>query len=132
MPLYMCNAVSGTIPETAKAKIAADITDIHCEITGAPRGFVHAFFFEDAPQLPINGKSVFLFASLRGGRTVEQKQALVNRIKASLHQRAGVPLSEIVVDTTDVPASWVMEGGDVLPEPGQEDAWLEAHQGAMA
>ena len=68
---------------TAKPKIAADITEIHCEITGAPRGFVHAFFFEDAPQLPINGKSVFLFASLRGGRTVEQKQALVDRIKAS-------------------------------------------------
>ena len=132
MPLYMCNAVSGTIPETAKPKIAADITDIHCEITGAPSSFVHAFFFEDAPQLPINGKSVFLFASLRGGRTAEQKQALVDRIKASLHRRAGVPLSEIVVDTTDVPASWVMEGGDVLPEPGDEDALLEAHQGAMA
>lgn len=40
---------------------------------------------------------------------------------------AGVPLSEIVVDTTDVPASWVMEVGEVLPEPGAEEVWLAAH-----
>ena len=69
MPLYMCNAVRGTIPEAAKQKIAADFTDIHCQITGAPRTFVHVFFFEDAPQLPVNGKRVFLFGSIRAGRT---------------------------------------------------------------
>lgn len=127
MPLYMCNSVKGVIPEDAKPKIAADITDIHCDITGAPRTFVHAFFLEDAPQLPINGKSVFLFGSIRAGRTDEQKADLVNRMKASIYTHAGVPLSEIIVDTTDVPASWVMEGGDVLPEPGEEEAWLAAH-----
>lgn len=71
MPFYMCNSVAGVIPENAKPKIAADITDIHCDTTGVPRTFVHAFFFEDAPQLPINGKSVFLFGSIRAGRTDE-------------------------------------------------------------
>lgn len=132
MPLYMCNSVSGVIPEDAKPKIAADITAIHCDITGAPRTFVHAFFFEDAPQLPINGKSVFLFGSIRAGRTDEQKAELVNRMKASIYTHASVPLSEIIVDTTDVPASWVMEGGQVLPEPGEEEAWLAAHHAMTA
>ena len=130
MPLYMCNAVKGVIPESAKRKIATDITDIHCEITGAPRTFVHVFFFEDAPQLPINGKSVFVFASIRAGRTDTQKSDLASRIKASIHAHAGVPLCDIIADTTDVPASWVMEGGDVLPEPGEEAAWLAAHSEA--
>lgn len=132
MPLYMCNAVKGVIPENAKRKIAADITDIHCEIIGAPRTFVHVFFFEDAPQLPINGKSVFLFGSIRAGRIEAQKSDLANRMKASVHAHAGVPLRDIIADTTDVPASWVMEGGDVLPEPGEEDAWLAAHNAATA
>lgn len=130
MPLYMCNAVKGVIAEHAKPKIAADITDIHCEVTSAPRTFVHVFFFEDAPQLPINNKSVFLFGSIRAGRTDKQKSELVNRMKASIFVHAGVPQSEIIADTTDVPASWVMEGGDVLPEPGEEEAWLAAHQPA--
>ena len=132
MPLYMCNAVKGAISEEAKPKIAADITDIHCEVTGAPRTFVHVFFFEDAPQLPINGKSVFFFGSIRFGRTVEQKSDLVSRMKASISAHAGLPLNEIIADTIDVPASWVMEGGDVLPEPGEEDEWLASHQAAIA
>ncbi|MEM8651871.1 MAG: tautomerase family protein [Pseudomonadota bacterium] len=132
MPLYMCNAIKGAISEEAKPKIAADITDIHCEVTGAPRTFVHVFFFEDAPQLPINGKSVFLFGSIRAGRTAEQKSELVNRMKSSICTHAGLPLDEIFADTIDVPASWVMEGGDVLPEPGEEDEWLALHHVASA
>lgn len=123
MPLYMCSSVEGVIPEEAKAKIAADITDIHCELTGAPRTSVHAFFFEDAPQLPIIGKRVFLFGNIPAGHTDEQKAELASRMKASIYTHAGVPQDEIIADTADVPASWVMEGGKVLPEPGEEQAW---------
>ena len=132
MPLYMCNAVKDMIPETAKPKIAADITDIHCEVTGAPPTFVHAFFFEDAPQKPLDGKSVFVFGSIREGRSYDQKRSIVERVRESIHLHAGIPLSEIVVDTTDVPAGWVMEGGDLLPEPGEENQWLEAQNQARA
>lgn len=120
MHLYMCNSVRNIISDVAKPRIAAKITDIHCEITGAPRGFVHTFFFDDAPQRPISGKTVFLFGSLRGGRTAAQKMALEDRMKAVIHLCADVPLTEIIVDTTDVPASWVMEGGELHPEPDDE------------
>ncbi|MEM9628765.1 MAG: hypothetical protein AAGA21_21215 [Pseudomonadota bacterium] len=130
MPIYMCNAVRDIIPETAKPKIAADITTIHCDVTGAPPTFVHAFFFEDAPQQPLNGKSVFLFGNIRAGRTRVQMQTMINRMRQSIHTHAGVPLDEIIVDTTDVPASWVMEGGDLLPEPGDEKGWLKAYDTA--
>ena len=36
MPLYICNAAKGAIDDAAKPKIAADITRVHCEVTGAP------------------------------------------------------------------------------------------------
>ncbi len=121
MPLYLCNAVRDSIPEAAKPKIAADITTIHCDVTGAPPTFVHAFFFEDAPEHPLNGKNVFLFGNIRAGRTREQKQMMISRMRQSIHIHTGVPVEEIIVDTTDVPASWVMEGGDLPPEPSNED-----------
>ncbi|MDA4845165.1 tautomerase family protein [Hoeflea poritis] len=121
MPLYMCNAVPGAIPDDAKPVIASDITDIHCDITGTPRTFVHVFFFEDAPQVPINGRSVFLFGSIHSGSTADQKSTLVMRMKMSIFTHAGVPLSAIVADTTDVPAGWVMEGGVVQPEHAEDD-----------
>jgi hypothetical protein len=31
----------------------------------------------------------------------------------------------MIVALVDVPARWVMEGGAIMPEPGQEAAWLE-------
>ncbi len=126
MPLYICNSVPGAIPQSAKPQIAADVTDIHCKVTGAPRSFVHVFFFEDAPQQPLRERSAFLFGSIREGRTAEQKQELVEAIRASMSTHAGLSPDEIIVDTADVPAGWVMEGGARLPEPGHEEDWLEA------
>ncbi|MEM9476022.1 MAG: tautomerase family protein [Pseudomonadota bacterium] len=78
---------------------------------------------ENAPQLPIIGKRVFLFGNIPAGHTDEQKAELASRMKASIYTHAGVPQDEIIADTADVPASWVMEGGEVLPEPGEEQAW---------
>jgi phenylpyruvate tautomerase PptA (4-oxalocrotonate tautomerase family) len=111
----MCNRVPGLISDEAKAQIAADITNAHCDITGTSRVFVHVFFFEDAPRYPINGKSVFIFCNFHTtGHMAQQKTNLVNRIKSSVVTHSGISMNEIVADTTDIPASWVMEGGDVF------------------
>ena len=127
MPLYICNAQPGTIPEPARAEIAADITAIHCDVTGAPPQFVHAFFLEDAAGPPLGGHRAVVGGSIRAGRTDEQKRAIVDRIGESLRRHAGLTEDEVHVSTSDVPASWAMEGGEVMPEPGQEAAWLAAH-----
>jgi hypothetical protein len=37
-----------------------------------------------------------------------------------------VSTARIRVDLTDVPASWLMEGGRIMPEPGEEADWLAA------
>ncbi len=132
MPLYMCNAKKGAISDAAKTKIAADITRIHCEVTDAPPTFVHAFFFEDAPHAPLNGKSAFLFGTIRGGRNDEQKQRIVDEMTRAIHTHTTIPLDEIAAMIADTPASWVMEGGDLLPEPGEEAEWLKAHEAKLA
>ena len=127
MPLYMCNAAKGAIDDSAKPKIAADITRIHCDVTGAPPQFVHAFFVEESAAQPLNGKSAFLFGSIRAGRTDAQKAQIVTEIRRSIHTHTGIPIDDINVATADTPASWVMEGGDVMPEPGEEAEWLAQH-----
>ncbi|MEO1642320.1 MAG: tautomerase family protein [Pseudomonadota bacterium] len=132
MPLYSCNAKTGAIPDKAKAKIAKDITDIHCDVTDAPPTFVHAFFFEEAAHQPLGEHTAFLFGQIRSGRTEEQKQDIRERMAASISAHAGIPVDQILVMTTDTPAKWVMEGGDLLPEPGEEADWLAAHEAKLA
>lgn len=132
MPLYICNSKAGTLPPEAKEKIAADVTRIHCEVTGAPAKFVHVFFFEDGPIPPLGDKSAMIYGQIRHGRTDAQKAQIREEMKASLARHTG--LDEAVLHTfpTDTPASWVMEGGDVLPEPGEEEAWLAAHEAKLS
>lgn len=131
MPLYVCNSVPGAIAESVRASIAKDVTDIHCEITGAPSTFVHVFFFEDAPQQPLHGRSAVLFGNIRAGRTDTQKRTMIDRMRRSICRHSGLTIDEVIVETTDVPAGWVMEGGTLLPEPGDEEQWLAVHGGGQ-
>ncbi|MEM6828635.1 MAG: tautomerase family protein [Pseudomonadota bacterium] len=132
MPLYICNSKAGTVAQEAKAKIADDITRIHCDVTGAPATFVHVFFFEDGPQPPLGDKTAMIYGQIRAGRTDDQKAQICAEMGAALSDHTGIGPDELLVFTSDTPASWVMEGGDVLPEPGEEEAWLAAHEAKMA
>ena len=55
------------------------------------------------------------------------------RLEAESRARAveGIKDANAVL-TADTPASWVMEGGDILPEPGEEEAWLAKHNAKLA
>ena len=127
MPLYICNSARGAIKDSAKPKIAADITRIHCDVTGAPPQFVHAFFVEEAPNQPLGDKSASLFGSIRAGRTDAQKARIISEMRASVEAHTGIALDNIGMTTVDVPASWVLEGGEIMPEPGEEAEWLARH-----
>lgn len=130
MPLYLCNSRPGSVPEAAKAKIADDITRIHCEITNAPPTFVHVFFFEDDANTPVDAgaPSISLHGNIRKGRTQEQRQQLVLEMRQAANAHTGIAMDDIAMTAAEIPASWVMEGGDILPEPGEEEAWLKAHE----
>ena len=127
MPLYMCNAVKGTISDEAKEKIANDIVQIHCEVTGAPAQFVHAFFVEDSALPPLDDKKAMLFGNIRAGRNDAQKTQIISRMRQSVQMHTWLELEDVGMITADVPASWTMEGGEIMPEPGEEAEWLAKH-----
>lgn len=129
MPLYRCATTKGLTTEAQRAQIAKEIVRIHCGVTAAPPSFVHAFFSEEAPER-MDGKSAFIFGSIRWGRTDEQKAQIVSDMSDALCQVIGLDRAEVGVVTVDVPSRWNMEGGELLPEPGEEAEWLARHGAA--
>ena len=127
MPLYRCTVAEGLTSFEQRSLISKEITRIHCEITGAPPEFVHAFFAEDAEGRLPDGQQAFVLGSIRAGRTPEQKRQLASDMRRAIAKIVGRTEAEVTVVTADVPARWIMEGGDILPEPGEEAAWLARH-----
>ncbi len=127
MPLYRCNIRKGLTTETQREHIAKEIVRIHCGVTGAPPSFVHAFFDEVAADTLPDGKAAFVLGSIRWGRTDEQKQQIVSELQDVVARTTGQAPEAVGVVTADVPSKWNMEGGELLPEPGEEAAWLARH-----
>ncbi len=127
MPLYRCAVLEGSTSEAQRARIAKEVVRIHCDTTGAPPSFVHAFFSEaPAEKLP-PGKSAFVLGSIRAGRTDAQKAQIVSELTDVVAEVLGAERNAVGVATVDVPSKWNMEGGELLPEPGEEAEWLARH-----
>lgn len=120
MPLYICGAPAEVLDAQQRQRIAAAITRIHCDVTGAPPTFVHVVFDESKDGYSVLG-------TIRAGRTEDTKAELKRQIAHAVAATVGVAVETVSTFTIDIPASWVMEGGALLPEPGAEDDWLAAH-----
>lgn len=129
MPLYICANRQGSIAEDVKSAIAEDLTRIHCDVTDAPPTFVHVFFRDLPDEAPVK---CALVGSIRAGRTEEQRGQIHLQMREAVAGHTGLALESISMESSDLPASWIMEGGDILPEPGEEAAWLEKHNAANA
>ncbi len=141
MPLYICASAKDAISDEAKGLIAREVTRVHCDVTGAPPSFVHCFFFEKGdPQFALLehvfhssiDRPYILFGNLRAGRTEQTKDRVIDEMCRGVAAILGVDRGQIDMATQDVPAKWLMEGGDLLPEPGEEEAWLKAHNEKIA
>ena len=132
MPLYICNTKPAALDQAAKANIAQAITDIHCSVTGAPPCFVHAVFFEEAPQFPLEEKDLFVRGTIRKGRSDAQKDDIAEQIQQALVEHGGVESHAVKALIRETPASWVLEGGEIMPEPGEEAEWFAAQEARRA
>jgi phenylpyruvate tautomerase PptA (4-oxalocrotonate tautomerase family) len=118
MPVYRCTVPAGALDDDARKRIAGAITTVHCDVTDAPPTFVHVIYSEtDASTYDVSG-------TIRAGRSDAVKRALVDGLRDAVAAIAGVEAADVTVSTEDIPASWAMEGGELLPEPGDEAAWF--------
>lgn len=128
MPFYHALVQPGLAGAAERTRFANDVVDIHCEVTGAPRSFVHVLFTDDTKQHLAEGESCSVRATIRSGRTDAQRDRIVSGLQQAFADRTGVAASSVTVTTTDIEASFTMEGGKLLPEPGsaEEELWKAA------
>lgn len=121
MPHYRCIIPQDALTFDQRQEIALAFTDIHCGSTGAPRSFVSVTFIETPPgETSEFGTEYYLDGGNRAGRSEEVKRQLLADLTDAFGKIANVPTEQIPGRITENPASWTMEGGFVLPEPGQE------------
>lgn len=125
MPLYRTLVRPGLLDLDQREAFANDVMEVHCGITGAPRSFVHVLFAEDDDNRLDDGQNALIFGTIRHGRTEEQRQDIADQLTSALAGRAAIEPSSITAVSAEVNASYTMEGGKLLPEPGspEEEEW---------
>jgi hypothetical protein len=119
MPLYNL-ACRAPLDAETRQRVAVAITDTHCAVTGAPAQFVNVIFFDGYPLR--SGLELDVVGGVRndGNRTPEVIERLRRELVDAIAQAARLPSVGVKVELVGVPSSWVMEGGHVMPAPGQE------------
>ena len=120
MPLYTIVTQSGALAASQKAKLAAELTNLHVELSGVPRNWVHVVFQDYAPGSGFTAgevaQTVSLTLSIRTGRTAEYKRNLLTRLWALLQAATAAPDDQIVIGLQEVSPGQAMEMGRLMPD----------------
>lgn len=127
MPLYQISTAS-SISVEKREELANLIMNIHCGITGAPETFVNVFFWENVPLK--DGIVLNVLAGVRKGRGPKMNALLKSEMLKGVSELMNVPEFQTELVMSEMPAQWIMEGGEILPEPGEEAMceWLQKQQ----
>ncbi len=125
MPFYRAVVRPDLLDESRREAFSRDVVDVHCGVTGAPPSFVHVLVSEDRTGQLGDGRNASIVGTIRSGRNEAQKAEITSRLSAALAERAGVAADTVDAALRDIDASYTMEGGVLLPEPGspEEEAW---------
>jgi phenylpyruvate tautomerase PptA (4-oxalocrotonate tautomerase family) len=132
VPIYTCTTAQGALRADAKGELATEITRIHAEINHVPPAYVNVVFSE-LPQDSVYvggepGAPLLIGGWARRGHPQEETTRLALELSAAASRITGIPERRILVVIQDSPARSAVEGGQVLPDPGQEKEWLSRHE----
>lgn len=131
MPLYLCVTDTKSISLESKEKLAKGFTDIHCGLTFAPPSFVHVYFI-DAPADDNTNSEFTVLGNIRADRSESVKNQIIDRMCTLVSSVLKFDREKVAMTISESPGSWTMEGGHLLPEPGEEDAWMQRHYEMLA
>jgi len=128
MPVYTCTTTTATLTADVKSALAQQISRIHAEINHVPSTYVNVVFHE----LPAGGiytdgapaNPVLVNGWVRSGHPADKTTRLATEIAAAVSRIANVDPDRVLMVIQNSPASGAVEGGRILPEPGQEQAWI--------
>lgn len=135
MPIYQCSTPLNLSPES-RATIAREFTRIHHEFTGAPEPFVNVVFMDMplgshylAGNVRVNG--TLINAIVRAGRPLKVRQSLLKSLSAAWSRLTGQPEQNLVLRVEEADASTIIEAGLIMPQPGEEAAWMQTNREAL-
>lgn len=132
MPVYTCTTARSVLSGDTKSELAAEITRIHSMINHVPGTYVNVVFHElAANEVYTDGRPaqpLLINGWVRTGHPEAQSSQLVAEIAAAASRVAGIPAARVLVVIQNSPAHFAIEGGRVLPAPGEEEAWLRAQK----
>jgi phenylpyruvate tautomerase PptA (4-oxalocrotonate tautomerase family) len=128
MPIYTCTVGESTISADTKRALAGEIARIHSSITHVPSTYVNVAFHELAADgLYTDGvpsSPVLVTGWVREGHPADDTTRLATEIATAASRICDVDAERVLVVIQPSPARFAVEGGRVLPEPGQEKSWL--------
>jgi phenylpyruvate tautomerase PptA (4-oxalocrotonate tautomerase family) len=135
MPVYQC-ATSQALSSDLKRAVAKEFTRIHREFTGAPEPFVNVVF-SDLPlgshylAGAVHEGGTLINGIVRAGRPLETRQALLKSLSAAWSRLTGQAERKLVIRIEEANAATIMEAGLIMPQPGEEAAWMAANKAAL-
>ena len=120
MPVYSLTSKE-VIPGKQKQLLVDLFTDTHCNIMIAPEQFVHVLFSDGIPIT--NQYKLYIHANVRKGRAQDKIDLLVETLKNKCAEILRISKEKVHVNLLEINAKWIMEGGHVMPDPGEEDEW---------
>ena len=136
MPTYVCTVREGQLSPDQKSRIAAEVTRIHSEVTGAPTFFAQVIFEEVKPGNHFMGgvplvhdqlyNQIFVYGRVRAGRSIQDKLKMIKLMAEAVGEAAGVRRTGVWVYIAELPPRQMIEYGYVLPDPGDEEVWTNA------
>ena len=121
MPVYSLTSKE-VIPVKQKQRLVDLFTDTHCNIMIAPEQFVHVLFSDGIPIT--NQHKLYIHANVRKGRAQDKIELLVKTLKTKCAEILRIPTEKVYVNLLEINAKWIMEGGHVMPDPGEEEEWM--------
>jgi phenylpyruvate tautomerase PptA (4-oxalocrotonate tautomerase family) len=124
VPIYQCMSPSGLLDQSARARLAEEITRIHCDATGIPASFVNVVFL-DVPdgRYFVAGKPSahsVVNGAIRFGRDLGTRQRILRELSQMWTRVTGQPEEELLVSLWENLAENAMEAGSIFPAIGQE------------
>ena len=128
MPIYTCTMAESTFNADTKRALAGEVARIHSSITHVPSTFVNVAFHELAADgLYTDGvpaSPVLVNGWVRQGHPTDDTTRLATEIATAVSKICDIDTDRVLVVIAPSPARFAVEGGRVLPEPGQEKEWL--------
>ena len=124
MSYYQLTIQSDSSSEGRKADIAAAITRVHAEVTGALEAYVNVSFTEVPPgSLFVAGEEVSqgrMVGIIRAGRTDETKRDLITGLVEAWSGVTGEPVEGFALFILETPGGNMMEEGNILREASED------------